>query len=165
MTLQAMTLDLEALNANIEPVPGFSVQRVHSSQQLRQFIDILAANSNTPKHIADAWFDMEQSLGTDQIWPRQLFLGFLDEKPIATCSLMIGANVAGLYHVATLPEARGRGIGSAISLAVVQVAQVLGYQKSVLISTPMGANIYRRLGYEPVDDFNLYYWSAGETYV
>ena len=82
---------------------------------------------------------------------------------MATASTVAGAGVVGLYQVATLPQARGFGLGTAISQAAMQDARRQGYRQAILHSTPMGLNVYRRLGFEPVTNFDIYLWSGLNT--
>ena len=49
--------------------------------------------------------------------PWRLYLGRLDDQPVATVMLMEGAGVAGLYVLGTAPSARRQGIGAAVTLA------------------------------------------------
>jgi predicted GNAT family acetyltransferase len=49
--------------------------------------------------------------------------------------------------VATLPEARGNGIGAALTLKPVQDAREMGYRVGTLQSSEMGFNIYKKLGF------------------
>ncbi len=86
-------------------------------------------------------------------------LGFLDDQPVSTCATFLHAGVAGLFMICTLPEARGRGIGGAITQFALLQASALGYRVSVLQATPMGFPVYRRLGYETCAVFHEYEWT------
>jgi len=67
--------------------------------------------------------------------------------------------VAGIYNVATLPEARGKRIGSMITAAPLIDARERGYRISILHSTKMGYNVYRRLGYQEICRLIRYEWN------
>jgi ribosomal protein S18 acetylase RimI-like enzyme len=88
------------------------------------------------------------------------YLGVLDDKPVATSLLYLGGGVAGIYYVATLPEARRRGIGSALTVAPLLQAQARGYRIGTLQSTPVGLNLYRRLGFREYCVFYAYFWGG-----
>jgi GNAT superfamily N-acetyltransferase len=79
-------------------------------------------------------------------------------RPVACSSLYLGAGVAGIYDVATLPEARGRGIGAAITEQPVLVARAQGYDVAILHATPMGDPVYRRLGFRENYRIGFYAW-------
>ena len=44
------------------------------------------------------------------------YLGYVDDTPVMTSSLMLAAGVAGVYSVVTRPEFRGMGLGAMITL-------------------------------------------------
>jgi ribosomal protein S18 acetylase RimI-like enzyme len=52
-----------------------------------------------------------------------------------------------MYCVATLPEARGKGIGAAVTLKPLQEARAAGYRVGVLQSSELGFNVYKKLGF------------------
>jgi ribosomal protein S18 acetylase RimI-like enzyme len=65
---------------------------------------------------------------------------------------------AGIHHVATLPAARRRGWGSALTLAAVRSARELGYRVGVLVSSSEGFGVYRRLGFRECCHADAYRW-------
>jgi len=67
--------------------------------------------------------------------------------------------VAGLYNVATLPESRGKGIGSSISYVPFIDAKERGYEISILHSTRMGYGVYKQLGFEEICKLIRYQWN------
>ena len=162
MTGQGMILDLAHLNEAQSMPAGLTIERVRTLAQLEDFVHVLAKNANMPADVEQAWLEKEICLGFDVYIPRQRYLGTLYGEPVATSTLFSGAGVAGLYHVATLPQARGKGIGSAISLVAMQDARWLGHRTATLISTPVGINIYSQLGFKPLEQYELYRWNGAQ---
>jgi predicted acetyltransferase len=70
--------------------------------------------------------------------------------------LLLTLGVAGIFGVATVPEARGRGLGTAISLHALREARDMGYKVSVLLSSRMGYRIYQRLGFKEYCRLEIY---------
>ena len=81
--------------------------------------DWLAAygGSDLPAAIASAVLDLEASLGFEPDPPYLRFVAYRAGRPLATASLFLAAGAAGLYNVFTLPEARGEGLGRALTSA------------------------------------------------
>lgn len=156
--LQGMSLKLADLNENLPFPADFTVKRVENLSQLREFVTVLARNSGTPPAIADEWFELEASLGVEDSLPWQRYLGLWHGEPVAACSFVSGAGVAGLYQVATLPPARGHGLATAISLTALHEARRRGHQTAVLHSTPQAVKVYRQLGFQPAANLMLYLW-------
>jgi GNAT superfamily N-acetyltransferase len=97
-------------------------------------------------------------LGDQTLWRH--YLGRVHGEPVATTTLFLGAGVAGIYFVFTLPAARRQGIGAAITLAALREAQRLTYRIGVSGSSPMGYPVYQRLGFQEYCRIALYEWNA-----
>ena len=68
---------------------------------------------------------------------------------------IVSHGVAGIYWVGSLAEARGRGIGRAITAAATNAGFDLGAELASLQASPMGAPVYRAMGYETIYDYRL----------
>jgi ribosomal protein S18 acetylase RimI-like enzyme len=93
-------------------------------------------------------------LGFDLPW--SYYIGWLAGKPVACSALLLSSGVAGIYAVATVPKARGRGIGKALTLVPLREACAVGYRIGVLGSTQMGVDVYRQLGFQEYCRFVIY---------
>ena len=86
-------------------------------------------------------------------------IGFLpDGTPVATSELFLGGGVAGIHGVTTVPEFRGRGIRTAMTLSPIIDALRRGYAIGVLFSSEMAVGIYRRLGFQEYGKGYIYLW-------
>ena len=86
----------------------------------------------------------------------RIWIATLHGEPVAAASLFEGAGVAGVYNVATVPEARGRGIGRAVTATVLAEAVARGHRLAVLGSSDLGFPVYRRLGFTEVSRLRSY---------
>lgn len=155
-----MAADLRTLPADGGAPPGFSVEEVASIGTLREWIRTNEeAYGAGPAPADPTYVAAEAAVGFGVHLPYRRFLGRLNGAPVATAALFLGAGVAGLYAVACVGSARGRGIGSAISLAALHAARADGYRNAVLESSPSGFNVYARLGFRECCRLRSYIWN------
>jgi ribosomal protein S18 acetylase RimI-like enzyme len=141
------------------PVPaGLEIHTVETSAALRTWVSTFMNGYGIPLAVEPDFHDLIASLGLDL--PLRHYLGLVDGQPVATSSLFLGAGVAGVGFVATLPTARGRGLGGALTRAPLRDGLALGYRTGVLQSTEMGVRVYERLGFRKVCDVENYYWKS-----
>jgi ribosomal protein S18 acetylase RimI-like enzyme len=143
-------VDLHQLNEAVKTPAGFKIEQVTSQQGLEDWRDVFAASFDIPLFAGQAWVDATLAAGGERA-PWQLYVGYLNGRPVATNILFNGGGAAGLYGIGTLPEARNQGIGAAITLKPLLDARDQGYHVGVLFATPMGLPVYRRLGFREVD--------------
>ena len=88
--------------------------------------------------------------------PMRYFVGYEDDRPVACAAAYVGERENGVYMVATLPEERGKGYGAALTAAAIAAAPHL---PAVLQASDLGQPIYRRLGFQDIGLFALWYKS------
>jgi GNAT superfamily N-acetyltransferase len=140
-----MAADLFELPEELPPIAGLSIEPVVDEKALRAWAYASLIGFGVPERYVDSWFDLFLRLGFEL--PLRSYLGTLDGRPVAASQLFLGAGVAGIYVVATTPDARRQGIGAAVTLAALRDARTLGFRIGILHSSPMGLGVYRRLGF------------------
>jgi GNAT superfamily N-acetyltransferase len=78
----------------------------------------------------------------------QRFVAMWNGNIVAQTLVLFGGGVAGIYNVGVVPEARRRGIGSAIVCAACYHAREKGYHYAMLNANHMGRPLYERLGFK-----------------
>ena len=81
-------------------------------------------------------------------YPMVHFLAKWKGEAVGTISLLFGSGVAGIYNVATLPEARGKGVATAMTNYALLEAASKGFPCAILHASKMGYPVYKRLGFE-----------------
>jgi ribosomal protein S18 acetylase RimI-like enzyme len=152
-----MAAVLQALDESQPPVDGLEVRAAADDESLRAWAHVFTLGYGMPLDWEDIIFDIWLKLGLDL--PVRNYLGYLNGEPVSTSCLFLGGGAAGIYSVATLPEARGKGIGAALTLKPLQDARAMGYRIGVLQSSKMGFGVYKRLGFRHLCQIENYYLS------
>ena len=152
-----MAVELQALKEPVETVPGLEVRVAADEASIRTWANIFTAGYGLPPDWEDLVFDVWMKLGLD--FPVRNYLGYWSGKPVSTSCVFYGGGAAGIYSVSTLPEARGKGIGAALTLAPLLEARTMGYRIGVLQSSEMGFNVYKGLGFRHLCQIENFYLS------
>ena len=78
-------------------------------------------------------------------------------EPASAAMTIVRDGVAWIGWVATLPNARGRGLGKLATSAATRGGFALGGRCASLEATKMGAPVYRKLGYREVLRYRTYW--------
>jgi GNAT superfamily N-acetyltransferase len=79
------------------------------------------------------------------------YIGYLDDQPVTSSTLLLAGGIASIYDVSTPPALRRQGFGSAITWAMLQEARKRGYQDAWIWSSPLGKSVYSKLGFVAAD--------------
>ena len=137
----------------------FLINEIADEPGLYDFKKVFVETYEIPEWAGQAWVDATLKIGIGKT-PWRVFVGYLKDEPVATNLLFNGAGVASVYAIATVPSARGKGIGAAITLKpLLEARDQQGYQYAVLFSTEMGIPVYKRIGFRLTDiRINRYLW-------
>lgn len=159
-----MVAELGKINESaLAQSPGnFVVREVANEAELYDFKKVFVETYEIPEWAGQAWVDATRTIGIGKT-PWRMFVGYLQDEPVATNMLFNGGGVASVYAVATIPSARGKGIGGAITLKpLIEARDRDGYKYAVLFSTEMGVRVYQRIGFRLTDArINRYLWRSG----
>ncbi len=147
--LSCMAINLTELVTISNPPEDLVIRHATTPENLDCFATAICRGLEAPEGYR-AWHDAEMAVGYSAESPWQRFVGFINDKPVASSAVLMEGGVAGLYHVTVAPEARRRKIGSKMSTAALHHAQELGYRVGVLQATGLGEGVYRNLGFEEI---------------
>lgn len=157
MDVLGMAADLSGF-APLSIPEGLHIAIVDGPESIRQHIRVLSL----PPAVEGAFYDLYADLALRQGYPWRRFLGFLDREPVAVSEVYMADGVAGIYGVATIPQVRGRGVGSAMTAAAMSAARNEGCHTAVLHGAEGVQGLYRRLGFRGCCSLTSYLWTGYE---
>jgi GNAT superfamily N-acetyltransferase len=155
-----MAVELKALNQDTRAPAALIIEEVEDTKGLITYHTVLTKGFGMPDFVGEAFCDIFADMGLGKHLPWRLYIGRLRGEAVATSMLMLTGGVAGIYNVASLAEARGQGIGAAMTLAPLMDAREMGYRIGILQSSEMGLNVYRRLGFKEYCKVSQYIWAG-----
>ena len=156
-----MSVALAVLPATLSLPAGVTIERVSDRGGLEQWGHVMCVGFGMPDSVAEVVMTtiLRDTFGDDAAV--RYYLARLNGEPIATSGLSLGGGVAGVLSVATVPAARRRGIGAAVTLAPLLDARAEGYHVGVLQASEMGYPVYARLGFTEQFRYRNYVWRPG----
>jgi N-acetylglutamate synthase len=84
-----------------------------------------------------------------------IYVGRVDGKPVSTAIGFRQGDAVGIFNVATRPEYRRRGYGTAFTARALSDGFKSGATFGWLQSSPLGESLYRRMGFRQVETYTL----------
>jgi GNAT superfamily N-acetyltransferase len=147
-----MYLDLASWDADYPASPpGVSYSRITTAAERDDALRIISHVFAVPAFPMSRWTSDNQAF--------TLYLAHWGNQPVATVATLPVGETVGVYHVATLPEARRRGIAGNLLLLALRESQENGLANAILTATPDGQHLYAQLGFRACG--LLEQWTAG----
>jgi GNAT superfamily N-acetyltransferase len=141
--------------AEEHPLPaGVQLRRVVSASDADDYWRVATgayASIGFPPEIF-AFYEGHDGLTADNA---ATFIADLDGRPAGIAMTIVSHGVAGIYWVGTSDDARGRGLGWTVTAAAVNAGFDLGAETASLQASPMGENLYLRMGFETIFSYQL----------
>lgn len=159
----AMSLEMRAATDVMTEVPttGISIE-AQTAENTDDLFRVMVAGFGMASELTEAMGACLSSIDGPRTAFRNL-LARLDGEPIGAGSVMVCDGIAGLYNIAVLPRARGRGIGRALTVALLRTAAELGASESILHASELGEPVYAKVGYRIVGHVERFFWTPPET--
>ncbi len=130
------------------PVPAdCTIEEVYGAERFDEWGRTYVTGYQMPPAMAAGALATLREMPSGPGTPLRRYLARLDGEAVASATLFMGGGAAGIYNVATLPQARGRGIATAVTLAALREAQTQGETVGVLHASDMAYSVYRRMGF------------------
>lgn len=126
----------------------FRIEQVRDDQMLSQWVRVSEAGFGSDLSLFyDAY--ARHGYGPDAFSLH--YIGYLDEEPVTSGTLLDAGGCATIYDLSTPPAFRHQGFGGAMTHALLQQIRHRGYADTWIWSSPMAKSVYRKLGYVEVD--------------
>ena len=153
---------LEDLNLGNRPDnSGLHIKLCSDAKDYLDFGYVLASIFDPVDTYVQIFYQKTSMLPASSMTKAKLFVGYAHNKPVTTGCLFLTDFAAGFYDIATCPNQQRRGFGSAMFHHLVAFAHQAGYKHGVLQASADGLNIYKRIGFQSVCEFNV--WSNKNT--
>ena len=134
-------------------VAGLDVRVADSAAALNDWAWVLAANWDPLSLTVVRFYHSTAGPALAADSPARLLVGYCDGRPVCTAEVMLHAGIAGLYNVSTLASHRGRGFGTAITAAALDLSRDCGAAVAALQASEQGEQMYHRLGFRVFGEF------------
>jgi ribosomal protein S18 acetylase RimI-like enzyme len=139
-------------------VPEIDGLRIEQTTDTSFFIDVMCAGFGLPESVRAPMIEvMSRFVDAVNVIAR------LDGRAVGCGTAYLTGTTAGLYNIATLEAARGRGIGYAVTQRLQELGRAAGAQHAVLHSSESGRPVYERAGFVEVCQVPQYVWMPPET--
>lgn len=151
-------LFLEGPPPPLKPLPeNIVLRRTTDPTVRRDYVDIVAEGwgmGGVEHELASEIFFHPDSMGDPNVIA---FVAYVDGRPASGCMALLAYGIAVGGNGATVSWARRRGLAEACYAACLQVAYGdFGIRGSVCQSSPSGAGVWARMGYQPLTHYMRY---------
>lgn len=156
--MPGMALALAGLADAAAPAGDVRIERVTDAETLARWCRTVVRGFELPAFVEAPFLELSLAMGIGPDGPVRNYLGTLEGHAVAASTAFLASGVAGIYNVVTLPSARRRGIGRAVTQRALRDARDAGYKVAILHSSAQGEPLYRSMGFRRVCSVTTYVW-------
>jgi len=164
-----MSLDIRKRSRSESSPPGLRLVEVKDKEQLRSYAELIFRYWEVPAESHALVEDINSYWGPARAPVHRWIV--LDESGLAIgkalLSLAAPPGVAAIYGMSVTPEARGRGVASALTHTLLDRAEALGCHRVVLHASEMAVRVYERAGFVKQCELPVYanaaLWASREN--
>lgn len=124
---------------------GIELRAVRGPEMAQEFGQVVVdANRDVVGASAHTAFACLQSMAGPHV---AAFVAYDGATPVAAAMTLVSHGVAGIFWVATVPDARGRGLGGALTRAIANVGFDMGSRMVCLWVPEPGETLYEQIGF------------------
>lgn len=132
------------------------VERVLDAQGMQDFAHIAACADQIFDSQVHTYYERLIDFSFTRDDYEQLYVGYLDEKPVTCAILTLHSKVAGIHSLITVPDQRKKGFGTAMMQELMARADHEGYALAVLLADRSLIDFYERFGFEEIAKFKVF---------
>ena len=140
-----MAVDLSAIASPFPPPPDLTIERVVDEEGVALWGTFHRYLENDQRDEPRERLYISLGLAGDQ--PLRHYIARSGGEPVGALSLFLGREAAGIYNVEVAPARQRRGVGTAMTQAVLEEARKLGSRVGVVGPTRESRSMYERLGF------------------
>lgn len=130
-----------------------AIAMLTDTDEMDAFADVTAAAFDMPLAVARQLSPSEVVADSEM----EAFLTRVNGEAVGCGLLVTSGDVAGVYNIGVIEAYRRRGIGEALTWAVLRAGREAGCSLGVLQSSEMGYPVYERMGFETVVDYHRFH--------
>jgi GNAT superfamily N-acetyltransferase len=140
------------------PAAGVTVRAVEDDATLEEHI-AMQVEQGFPEEAARRMYSASLARDPDV----RIYTAYLEGQAVGSSIAIRTGAVSGVYSVGTRPDARRRGVGTAVTWAAVGAGAGWGATMVALQSSEMGYPVYREMGFEVLNRYALFHRLDGEA--
>ena len=154
--LPGMVTDLDELPIPENPPSGYDIFEIKDDSDIVNELEMIPWRWHFSDETLKHFCELNQSFRIGKPDTKlRVWTAFYKDKPVSKVVLHLSAGAAGIYGVATKPEARGKGLARILTLEALWAAKKIGYKIGVLHSSEMAINLYKKIGFKVISNFTI----------
>ena len=159
MTPGMVAYPIDHLGGAAPDIPRFEIRRVTDATGLEDHRVVVTEGFGVARSVAVGTTDFEM-LGTAEC---TIYVGYSSGLPVTSGLGWRSGRTIGVYAISTVPTARRRGYGEAMTARVIADGIAAGCDVAALQASVVGRPIYERLGFRIDVRYNAYVRSAADA--